>query len=244
LASDVLNYPAAPPPIGSPVYAPASMITGDATVGLTYYAEPDDDYSVWDIFGSGRINVPLGGGPWYITGEIFGLAALNEYKYREFLGAAHLYHKTPQYAHGVYVAGLGYSEVGFNGHELQTGVEGAAFLGQFTLTGALGYTWGDNDDGAYSGWDVLGMATYYLTPNTSLAGAVELWGSGSGWALGARAEHMITGTDMSVFGNASWATEDGDEWWQATAGLRFFFHNPNATLQQHDWDIPFGAVVF
>jgi hypothetical protein len=233
VAADVLSYPSLPP-ITDPIYAPASLVTGDAALGLTYYSEPG--YNALDLLGDARINMPVSGN-WYVTGEVFGLTALKAPRYYELAAAAHLYHKTPQYAHGAFIGGVAYGESGYSGSEVTVGVEGAAFMTNSTWIGQLGYAAG-NDGGNYDYWWVTGIGRYYVTPNTKLAGAIG-WSNPDALAVSAGVEHLFDGTDISLFGNALYYTEGSFNSWQVTGGVRFFFHRPGGTLQQHDWDIPF-----
>ena len=62
LAAD-LPYPAAPPPAGSPLYSPTSLVTGDFTLGIGWTGTDgnlDSDSSTGLI--AGRVNIPLWSG--------------------------------------------------------------------------------------------------------------------------------------------------------------------------------------
>lgn len=243
-ASDVLTYPApAIPPAGNPVYAPVSLVTGDISLGLGWFDE--DGYGAFELLGAGRINAPLQGGPWNLTGEIWGGAWFQDPTFGEVLGAAHLYYKTDRFAHGVYAGWAGYGESGYSGHEIAIGVEGAAFMGNTTLVGRFAYNFGDNNGGgSYDYWSAEGILRYYVTPNTKLAGIVGWWSDDGGWMLGGGVEHLFAGTNVTGFARANWFTEGGGyDSWEVLGGARFFFHRPGTTLQQHDWDIPFAEAT-
>jgi hypothetical protein len=240
-AGDILSYPTSDvPQAGSPVYAPVPMITGDALVGLSYYSEPG--YNTFQLLGGIRANVPLGDGRWNITGELAASTAFKAPNFNQVVGGLHLYHKTPQFAHGVFAEGLWYGETGFNGTEVGAGVEAAAFLTNAALVGRATFHWGDNSDGTYDYWSLQGIGRYYLTPNTKLVGMIEWW-SPDGFAAGAAAEHLFSGTNISAFATAAWAGEGDESAWQALLGARFLFHAQGKTLQQHDWDLPFSSVA-
>lgn len=241
-ASDVLSYPPGPPSAGSPVYAPASLVTGDVSLGVGWLDENGD--GAFELLGAGRVNAPLQGGPWNLTGEIWGGVWFQDPTFAEVVGAAHLYYKTDRFAHGVYAAATGYGESGYRGHELSVGVEGAAFMGSTTLVGRLGYNAGNNTGGSYDYWSAEGIVRYYVTPNTKLAGIVAWWSDGGGWMMAGGFEHLFAGTNMTGFARAAWFTEGGGyDGWELLGGARFFFHRPDTTLQQHDWDIPFAEAT-
>jgi hypothetical protein len=235
--SGQLYYPPGPPAIDSALYAPASMVTGDISVAGGWWS----GYEAAEVLAAGRVNVPLQGGPWNLTGELFGTALFVDPTFTEFLGAAHLYRKTDQYAHGVYASATGFAEGGLSGHEIGLGVEGAAFMGNTTLVGRLGHNWGDG----YGYWSAEGILRYYINPNTKLAALVG-WAGGSSsneWMLAGGIEHLFSGTNMTGFARIARFTDGSDGVWELTGGARFFFHRPGGTLQQHDWDIPFAEAT-
>ena len=238
LAADVglVTYP--PPPVGDPVYSHASGMSGDISIAGGWWGDNYDDRG--GVFaGAGRLNVPLQGGPWNVTGEIAGIGyTLNGDSEREFLGAAHVYHKTSQFAHGVYASAVGY---GWGGSPIYSawglGIEGAAFMSNTTLVGRLGHYW----DEGYSYWSAEGIARYYVTPNTKLAG-LAAWTDGD-WMAAAGIEHLFSGTPMTGYARVAYFDAGSSyNWWELMAGVRFLFHGPK-TLQQHDWDIPFAEAT-
>lgn len=242
LAADAgqLYYPPGPPAIDSNVYSPAPIVTGDLSItGGWWWDNEDDDGGI--LAGAGRVNVPLQGGPWNLTGEIAGLGYFwDGESYRELLGAVHLHHKTDRFAHGVYGTAIGYGWTGTETfYATGLGVEGAAFLGDTTLVGRLGHYWDDGD----TYWTAEGIVRHYLTPNTKLAGIVA-WASPGEWMLAAGAEHLFDSVPFSGFARAAYFGESGGyNWWELTVGARLFFHRLGGTLQQHDWDIPFAEAT-
>jgi hypothetical protein len=235
-----LYYPPGPPAIDSTVYTPASLTTGDVSIagGLWGYS----DFSAFQLLGAGRLNVPLQGGPWNITGEVFGGGLFSDPMQTVLLGALHAYHKTDQYAHGVYASATGWA--GPSAHSFALGVEGAAFMGNTTLVGRLGHHWGDGLIVPSSYWTAEGIVRYYVTPDTKLAGIVA-WESDPGTVmLAGGIEHLFAGTSMTGFARVSWFAGGGQpDVWEVLGGARFFFHRPGTTLQQHDWDIPFAEAT-
>lgn len=232
-----LYYPPGPPAIDSSVYAPTPIVTADISVAGGWWS----GFEAAEALAAGRVNVPLQGGPWNLTGELFGTALFVDPTFTEFLGAAHLHYKTHAFAHGVYATAVGFGASGSSAHEIGLGVEGAAFLGNTTLVGRLGHNWGDG----YAYWSAEGILRYYITPNTKVAGIVG-WAGGSWteWMLAGGIEHLFAGTNISGFGRIARFTDGtGDGAWELTAGARFFFHRPGTTLQQHDWDIPFAEAT-
>jgi hypothetical protein len=59
LAADV-TYPAAPPPAGSPLYSPASLVTGDLSLAIGAVSGGGENLGAYE--GTGRAALPLTGG--------------------------------------------------------------------------------------------------------------------------------------------------------------------------------------
>lgn len=237
-AGDFLVYPPTPPPISDPIYAPVTLVTGDAAGAAGWWG--GDGAGAFEVIGTGRVNVPLAGGAWNMTAEVYGSASFEDPTFTEFAGAAHLFHRTSQFAHGVFVSGAAYGAGGYSGTELGLGIEGAAFMPNSALVGRLGYFTG-NDGDSYDYWFAQGIGRYYVTPNTKLAGIVGWFSDPGSFMLAAGAEHLFEGTSVSAFGRAAWF--DNDSTWEAVGGARFFFKQPGTTLEQHDRDIPFSEAT-
>ncbi len=243
LAADVGTYAYPPPPPGSPVYAPVSMVTGDIAAAVGYWSDSYD--AAGEILGAGRVNFPLqGGSNWYVTAEVFGAAAFFDPTETAILGALHAYHKTEQYAHGVYISAQanswgGYSQTAFGG-----GVEGAAFMGNTTLVGRLGYYGAGGDFAPPPFWSAEAIARFYVNPNTKLAG-IAAWQSDPGlFMLAGGIEHLFAGSNISGLGRIAWFNgEGGYNAWELMVGAKMMFGRPGTTLQQHDWDIPFAEAT-
>lgn len=242
LAADAgtLSYPPPPPPPpGGPLYAPVSMVTGDVAAGIGHWSDSYD--SAFEVLGAGRIDFPLhGGSPWHITGEVFGAALFYDPTVTAVAGALHAYHKTEQYAHGVYVSGQGQGGGGSSATAWGAGVEGAAFMGNTTLVGRLGHYWYGGDASGAS-WFAEGIARFYATPNTKLAGIAAWQSDPSLVMLAGGIEHLFAGSNISGLGRVAWFTADGNySAWELMIGAKVMFGRPGTTLQQHDWDIPFA----
>ena len=238
--SGQLYYPPGPPAIDSAVYAPASMVTGDVAVGGSLWGGDGD--SAFEVLGAGRVDFPLhGGSPWHMTAEVFGAAAFFDPTETTFLGAIHGYHKTEQYAHGLYAAASGFGAGDFSVNTFGVGVEGAAFMGNTALVGRVGHYW-FGGDAVGSSWWAEGIGRYYVTPNTKLAGILSWQNNPNVFMLAAGVEHLFSGSNISGLGRTAWFTGDGYSAWELMIGAKLMFGRPGTTLQQHDWDIPFAEA--
>ena len=132
---------------------------------------------------------------------------------------------------------VGGSEINSHG-ALTTGIEGVVFLPQASIVGNLSYSWASGPDF----WTAGAEGRYYLTPNTKLAGDLVWSGGGRDWLIGASLEHRWSGTPFSGFVSVDYLTGPHD--WAALVGARVFFDQPNATLQSHDFDVPFNTGTF
>ena len=94
-------------------------------------------------------------------------------------------------------------------------------------------------------WVLAGIFDWYWNPNTKLEGIVAYWnGGGNGWTFTGGVEHLIAGTNLSLFGNATYYNYNkGGDAWELLAGARYAFGEPRGRqLQQRDWDRPFSAA--
>jgi len=240
LAADALVYEAAPPPSGSPVYAAEPMIAADVALALGWFWWDDDidryDYDTGEVWGSGRINFPIGGGGLNEELEVSGLAGFEADSYYSYGAFSHTYWKNPAAAAGLL---LGASSIAGNG-ALTVGAEGAVFMPSATLVGLLAYTWGDDDLSDF--WTASGEARWYWNPNTRLTGTVTYNDFNDAWMLSAGGEHRIAGTMASLFADANYYTNETGHGWELFAGGRLFFDKPGQTLQGHDHEVPFAAA--
>ena len=241
-ASDVLTYPApAIPPAGNPVYAPVSLVTGDISLGLGWFDE--DGYGAFELLGAGRINAPLQGGPWNLTGEIWGGAWFQDPTFAEVLGAAHLYYKTDPFAHGVYAGWACYGESGTAATKSPS-ASSAGFMSNTARSAGLPQLRGQQRRRQLRLLERRRHPPLLRDAGTKLAGIVGWWSDDGGWMLGGGVEHLFAGTNVTGFARANWFTEGGGyDSWEVLGGARFFFHRPGTTLQQHDWDIPFAEAT-
>jgi len=225
------------PPSGSPFYSPRPMITGDVSLALGWYnpSKSAGGKSTGEVLGEARINLPVNE-LWNAQAEVSTLTSFKKHQYNFYGGYGHLYYKDPQYALGAYAGGASVT----GGSELSTGVEGALFLPTTTVKGYAGYTWGNG----YANFLTLaGVFDWYLNPNTKLEGIVAYWnGGGNGWTFSGGAEHLISGTNFSLYGNATYYNfNKGGDAWEFIAGGRYAFGEPaGRQLQQRDWDRPFS----
>ena len=234
MAAD-LSYPAAPPPAASPIYSPASLVTGDIALSFGWF-DPDEGDSSAEFVGNGRVNFPFWNG-WNETLELGGLAEFSGAKYDAVGGYSHTFYRTAPGALGIVLGGASLD----GDASFTAGIEGALFLPAVTLEGQTSYTWADNIDDF---WTISGEARWYFEPNSKLSGTATFFTSSddNGWMLTAAAEHRFAGTMFGLFANASWFTFDnGGDAWEALGGLHLFFDGGN-TLQGHDNQIPFSTA--
>lgn len=233
-AADLQTYPAAPPPAGSPVYAPQTMVTGDVSLALGYF-EFDGSSDTGEAWGTGRVNIPLGLGL-HQEFELSGLAGFEKDSYYTYGIYSHTYLKNPQSAGGLL---LGLSDM--DGSTVGTvGLEGAVFLPTTSFVGLVAYNWADN--GVPDFWSAAGEARWYWNPNTKMTGSVAYNEFNEAWKLTAGTEHRFDGTMLSLFGEGTYYTNDLGDGWEVFGGARFFFDQPGQTLQGHDYEVPFSAA--
>jgi hypothetical protein len=224
-----------PPPAQSPIYGPASMVTGHLEIGGGIVS---GDGNTWGaIGGAGRASLALT--PTFsFEPEILGGAVFDDgYSYASFAAIGHLYHANPQYAAGVF---LGYvSLAGASG--VAAGVEANYYFGPTTLFGQLAYISSDYSDVFVA----RGGGSYYFNPDTKATIDLAYYDSdyGDTWSVTGSAEHRFTGTPWSGFGSLSYASSDSDDAWTAMIGARLFLDQPGSTLQSHDQAVPFNVKL-
>ncbi len=233
IAADVTLYPVAPPPSDSPVYAPHSMIAGDASLALGYFTF--EGFDTGEVWGTARVNIPFAGA-FNQEFEVSGLAGFEDDSYYTYGIYGHTYAKGHNGAVGLL---LGASNLA-GGEALTLGAEGAVFLPSATLLGLVAYSWGSNGQPDF--WSASGEARWYWTPNTKLTGSVAFNEFNSAWKWTAAAEHRFSGTMVSLFGDGTYYNNDAGDGWEFFAGGRVFFDRPGQTLQGHDYDVPFAAA--
>ena len=99
-----LAYPAAPPPAGSPMYSPTSVVTGDFTLGVGWIGTDgnlDSDSASGLI--AGRVNIPL----WSAWNEEIEAGGFSKFNGDAFTTGifSHTYHKTQSWAGGIVFGG-------------------------------------------------------------------------------------------------------------------------------------------
>lgn len=222
------------PGSGSPLYASQSIIGGDVALALGWY-DPDKGKKVGEGLANVRINFPVNE-LWNAQVELSGLATFKKDGWDGFAAFGHAYYKDPQFAAGAFVGG----ESVTGGSGVTVGAETALFMPTTTVVGNVSHTWAD---GFADFWTATGELRWYWNANTKLTGLIGYWnGDGDGWAFGAGVEHLIAGTNLSLFGNAYYYTNGGDAW-EVIGGARYAFGRDGGTLQQHDWDRPFSAAA-
>jgi hypothetical protein len=230
LAADLgASYPAAPPPSGSPLYSPTSVITADIGLAIGWQ---DWSSSSAAIGINGRVNIPWFGA-WNEELEAFAGVPFSGGDTNAGV-FSHTYYKTQSWAGG-FVLGAQTSPGGDG--VFSAGIEGVVFLPNASVLGNVRYI----SDGG-SSWTAGVEGRYYFEPNTKLTGVVQsAFNGGSGTQLTAALEHRWEGTKFSTFAAASYWTPAGGAW-SFMVGARIFFDQPNATLQSHDFDIPFTTA--
>jgi hypothetical protein len=235
------SYPAAPPPRGSPLYSPTSMVTGDISLGIGWTGE-NGNLNKNSAAGSvaGRVNFGLWSG-W--NEELEGTGVWN-FNGGEFDGGGftHTYYKNQSWAGGFLLGGgeqNPFQSSRSNGF-LTTGVEGVVFLPSSSIVGQADYTWGSS----LNYWTLALEGRYYFEPNTKLTGQVA-WNSNHAsvsneWLLYGALEHRWSGTPFSTWVSASYRPASGDNLWGLMVGVRYLFDQPNGTLQSHDYEVPFS----
>lgn len=222
------------PPSSPAFYRAQPMLTGDVSLALGWY-NPAKGKSSGEFLGEARINLPINE-LWNAQVEVSTLTSFKKNYYNFYGGYGHLYYKDPQYALGAYVGGQSVT----GGSGFSTGLEAALFLPSTTVKGYAGYTWAS---GFADFWTFAGIVDWYLNPNTKLEGLVAYWnGGGDAWIFRAGAEHLFAGTNVSLFGNATYYDfNKGRDAWEFIAGGRFAFGEPRGTdLQRRDWNRPFA----
>jgi hypothetical protein len=237
-----LAYPAAPPPAGSPLYSPASVVTGDFTLGIGWTGVDGnlDDDSTTGLIG-GRTNIPL----WSGWNEEIEVAGVKEFDNSAFTAGifGHTYYKTQGWAAGFVIGGGAtdpFQSASSNGFAT-LGFEGIVFLPSSSFIGQADYNFSDGGDF----WTLSLEGRYYFEPNTKLTGLFA-WSAGSAndaWLIGSTLEHRWAGTRFSNFITADWAPIDGGpDKVGLLVGFRYLFDQPSGTLQSHDYEIPFNRV--
>lgn len=234
------------PPSGSPLYSGAPMVSGDisAAVGGTWFSFPGESENAGAFDTSARFALPLFNGIGFEGELLDGGLFKDGSSYNTFLGLAHLYGQTPNYALGVFGGPGSLPGVSF----WQLGVEGQAYLGNFTGEGTVAYT--SIFQGEETLWNARLGGKYYVTPNDKLSlfgnyvsindsDAPDVWGIDGGY------EHRFGGTPWSGFVKASWYREsEGGEHADLTSalvGVRVSLDGQGSTLQSHDRAVPWQS---
>jgi predicted porin len=237
----VSAYPAAPPPHGSPLYSPTSLVTGDISFGIGWSGENgnvDSNSATGHV--AGRTNFGLWSG-WNEELEATGVWNFNGGEFNGG-GFSHTYYKNQSWAGGFVIGGGEtdpFQTTSSNGF-LTTGVEGVVFMPKGSIVSQVDYTSGSGLDF----WTLALEGRYYFEPNTKLTGQVA-WnsdhnGASNEWLLYGALEHRWTGTPFSNWVSASWRPASGDNQFGVMVGVRYLFDQPNGTLQSHDYEIPFS----
>jgi len=232
-------YPASPPPAGSPLYSPTSVVTGDFTLALGWTGT-NEDFNDNSATGhvAGRVNIPLWSG-WNEEIEATGVWQFNNDAFTA--GAfGHTYYKNQSWAGGFVIGGGANDPFGTDSNGFfTTGIEGVVFLSKASIVGKADYNWSDGPDF----WTLSLEGRYYFEPNTKLTGLVAWSDIGADeWLLYGALEHRWQNTPFSTFVTADWRPSGGggDSQWGVMVGFRYLFDQPNGTLQSHDFEVPFS----
>jgi hypothetical protein len=232
---------AAPPPHGSPLYSPASMVTGDISLGVGWTGENGNlSGNTGTGHVAGRTNFGLWSG-WNEELEGTGVWTFNGHQF-DGGGFSHTYYKNQSWASG-FVLGGGEENPfnnGSNGFGV-AGVEGVVFLPSASFVGMADYTFGNHN---VDYWTLAAEGRWYLEPNTKLTGQVA-WnsnhnGASNEWLVYGALEHRWSGTPWSTWISADWRPASSNNTWGLLVGVRYLFDQPNGTLQSHDYEVPFS----
>ena len=208
LATD-LYAPVYVPPTSDPIYTPRPMIVGhlELGVGIVDHSEcnhSDCNHGGGIFVGAGRANLPLqgkwnfelemGGGAWFRNGEGFpAIGALG-----------HLWRRMDRSALGVF-GGVYYNL--FEEVEGTVGLEGKAYLGNFTIGASESFNWGYD----YEYWLTIAGVDFYLTPDMRLSGQasyydgdVEGFGTFDHWNARAVGEYHFAGSPLTGWAEISY----------------------------------------
>ncbi|WP_421723754.1 hypothetical protein [Bauldia sp.] len=224
------------PRSGDPMYSSQSIVTGDVTLALGWYDPDKGNDETGEILGGVRIAVPLNE-LWNAQLEISGMSQFEGAKSEAYGGFGHIYYKGPQFAIGGVFGG---SSVDGDG-AYTAGAEKAFFMPSTTLKSNALYTWSDEIDDY---WSIGGELGWYWNANTRADFGARYWSfEDEIWQFWTGVEHLIGGTNMSVFGEANIYTNNNITDWELVAGGRYAFGRSGASLQQHDWDRPFSVQL-
>lgn len=218
---------------GDPIYSGQSIVTGDVSLALGWY-KPEKVDGTGEILGSVRIALPINE-LWNAQVELSGVSQFEDNSSDAYGAFGHFYYKDPQFAIGGVIGG---SEVNDNGG-WTAGVEKAFFMPNTTLKSSALYTWSDDIEDY---WSVGGELGWYFGANTRADFGIRYWSFNKEvWQFSTGVEHLIAGTNASVFGDVNYYTNDNINNWEVIAGGRYAFGRAGGTLQQHDWDRPFSV---
>jgi hypothetical protein len=235
------------PDSGSPLYSSAPMVSGDISgaLGGAWYSSGGDSDSTGVYDASARFALPLVSGISF-EGELLDSGAFqDDYSTNSFMGLAHLYAQTPNYALGVF-GGAGSSTPA---SLWQLGVEGQAYLGNLTAEGSVTYTGLSVYSIDANLWNARLGGRYYFTPDTKLALGVNYFSiegmgeSGDAWGVDGSLEHRMTGTPWSGFVKASYLDGEGASQTTALVGVRVSLDAAGSTLQSHDRAVPWQSSL-
>jgi hypothetical protein len=238
------------PESGSPLYSGAPMVSGDISgaLGGIWASGDGSSESAGAYEASARFALPLVSGISF-EGELLDSGIFNagpgDYSTNTFLGLAHLYTQTPNYAFGVF-GGAGSSTPA---NLWQVGVEGQAYFGNFTGEGSVAYSGINYSSLDANMWNARLGGRYYFTPDTKLALGVDYFSvdglgeNADAWGVDGSLEHRVTGTPWSGFIKAAYVDSDGESQTSALVGVRVALDAPGSTLQSHDRAVPWQSSL-
>jgi hypothetical protein len=229
------------PESGSPLYSPQPMVSGDisAAVGGAWASGFGSTESVGAYDTSARFALPVVSGVSFEGELLDGGAFKSGSSFNSFLGLAHLYTQSPNYALGVFGGAGSLPGAGL----WQVGLEGQAYWGNLTGEGSVAYTGIQSGDATL--WTARLGGRYYITPDNKLTLGVDYF-SGEGddaWGVDGSLEHRFTGTPWSGFVKAAYLDSDGDHVTTALVGLRVSLDAAGSSLQSHDRAVPWQSSL-
>lgn len=203
------------------------VISGGGTQpGFDFGFSPFDDDFEGAFKAKGAVTVPLGHRFGLQADGVLGSVQSELYGH----AAAHLFWRDPsQGLLGGYTSWTTWDSI----DAFRAGVEGEAYLGQFTLTGVVGAEWGDVDNGLFSIADVGVYATDNMRFTVGHRYAEEV---GHAFAAGVEYQFRSTAsTGWSVFADGRIGEDD---YQSIFAGLKIYFGDDKSLIRRHREDDP------
>lgn len=239
-----LYYPAGPPAIDSPFYAPTIVQSHvDLYGGAAFFNFNGNTQTAGLFGGAGRANAPFQNG-WNLQLDAQGNTLIFQedgpVSFSEFGGYAHLYKRDPNsHAVGVFVG----ADYPLFTSVYTVGVEGQMYWPQFTLYGQASVASVSLGSSSGHALQLRGEGQWYMTDDTALIGDVIWTGVNldsvtvNTLTLAGSVMHRFSGTPWAGFVKGRWdqSTSGGDTASTATVlvGVRLQADPPGSTLKSH-----------